>query len=88
MKIEPKEIFLDWTPFDVSEDLDNISDSLDDVLWDKGLRNQGSTVSDIWDQFTEEQQKELNDLEKTNQSKFHWHGIFARYDAVEKSQCK
>ena len=88
MKIEPKEIFLDWTPIDVSEDLDNVSDSLDNVLWDKGLRNQGSTVSDIWDQFTDAEKIELNDLEKTNASTFHWQGIFARYDAVEKSQCK
>ena len=88
MTIEPKEIFLDWTPFDVSENLDDISDSLDDVLWDKGLRNQGSTVSDIWDQFTEEQQKELNSLEKTNQSIFHWMSIEERFDEVEKSQCK
>ena len=88
MTIEPKEIFLDWTPFDVSEDLDNISDSLDDVLCDKGLRNQASTVSDIWDQFTAEQQKELNSLEKTNPSLFHWLSIEDRYDEVEKSQCR
>ena len=86
MQIEPNTVFKCYTVDEVAECLEGVSDSLYDVLWSKV--NQRESVFELWDQFTEEQQKELNDLEKTNQSKFHWHGIFARYDAVEKSQCR
>ena len=86
MQIEPNTVFKCYTVYEVAECLDGVSDSLYDVLWSKV--NQRESVFELWNQFTEEQQKELNSLEKTNPSLFHWLSVEDRYDAVEKSQCK
>ena len=85
MQIEPNTVFKCYTVDEVAECLEGVSDSLYDVLWSKV--NQRESVFELWDQFTEEQQKELNSLEKTNPSLFHWLSVADRYDAVEKSQC-
>ena len=86
MTIEPNTVFKCWTVDEVAECMDGVSDKLYDVLWNKV--NQRESVFELWDQFNEEQQKELNNLEKTNQDTFHWLSIEERFDEVEKSQCK
>jgi len=91
MTIEPNTVFKCWTVDEVAECMEGVSDKLYDVLWNKvdaRAYTTKKTVFELWDQFTEEQQKELNSLEKTNPSLFHWLSIEERYDAVEKSQCK
>ena len=86
MTIKPNTVFKCYTVDEVAECLEGVSDKLYDALWSKV--NQRESVFELWDQFTEEQQKELNSLEKTNPSLFHWLSIEDRYDAVEKSQCR
>ena len=86
MTIEPNTVFKCWTVDEVAECMEGVSDKLYDVLWSKV--NQRESVFELWDQFTEEQQKELNSLEKTNPSLFHWLSVEDRFDEVEKSQCR
>ena len=86
MTIKPNTVFKCYTVDEVAECLEGVSDKLYDVLWSKV--NQRESVFELWDQFTEEQQKELNSLEKTNPSLFHLLSVEDRFDEVEKSQCK
>ena len=58
MKIKPNTIFECWTVDEVAECMDGISDNLYKSLWNKA--SQRVNVSELWDQFTEDEQLELN----------------------------
>tara|TARA_R100000329_G_scaffold91435_1_gene76382 strand:+ start:270 stop:470 length:201 start_codon:yes stop_codon:yes gene_type:complete len=58
MTIKPNTIFKCWTVDEVAECMDGISDNLYKSLWNKA--SQRVNVSELWDQFTEDEQLELN----------------------------
>jgi hypothetical protein len=58
MTIKPDTIFECWTVDEVAECMDGISDNLYKSLWNKA--SQRVNVSELWDQFTEDEQLELN----------------------------
>ena len=58
MTIKPNTIFECWTVDEVAECMDGISDTLYKSLWNKA--SQRVNVSELWDQFTEDEQLELN----------------------------
>ena len=58
MTIKPNTIFECWTVDEVAECMDGISDNLYKSLWNKA--SQRVNVSELWDQFTEDEQLELN----------------------------
>tara|TARA_A100001515_G_scaffold76559_1_gene60822 strand:+ start:452 stop:652 length:201 start_codon:yes stop_codon:yes gene_type:complete len=58
MTIKPDTIFEFWTVDEVAECMDGISDNLYKSLWNKA--SQRVNVSELWDQFTEDEQLELN----------------------------
>ena len=58
MTIKQNTIFECWTVDEVAECMDGISDNLYKSLWNKA--SQRVNVSELWDQFTEDEQLELN----------------------------
>ena len=58
MTIKPDTIFEFWTVDEVAECMDGISDNLYKSLWNKA--SQRVNVSELWDQFTKDEQLELN----------------------------
>ena len=58
MTIKPNTIFECWTVDEVAECMDGISDNLYKSLWNKA--SQRVNVSELWYQFTEDEQLELN----------------------------
>ena len=66
MAIKPDTIFEFWTVDEVAECMDGIGDDLYKSLWKKV--SQRDPVSELWDQFTKEEQLELNKTAKIFQA--------------------